>query len=69
MRKLKMATILLYGKNTFSYIHPQMSSDGLNLPTMYPPPPQMPYMEKNNLKIVMNLMLTPFSQREFYIFS
>ena len=40
MRKLKMATI-------FSYIHPQMSSDGLNLPTVYPPP-QMPYMEKNN---------------------
>ena len=44
-----MATILLYGKNKFSYIHPQMSSDGLNLPTM-PPPIQMPYMEKNNWK-------------------
>ena len=39
MRKLKMATILFYGKNKFSYIHPQMSSDGLNLPTVYPPPP------------------------------
>ena len=59
MRKFKMATILSYGKNTFSYIHPQMSSDGLNLPTV-PPPPQMPYMEKNNRKIEMNLMLTPF---------
>ena len=46
MRKLKMATILFYGNNKFSYIHPQMSSDGLNLPTVYPPPtPQMPYME------------------------
>ena len=40
-----MATILFYGKNKFSYIHPQMSSDGLNLPTVYPPPPPMPYME------------------------
>ena len=46
MRKLKMATILLYGKNKFSYIHPQMSSDGLNLP----PPP----------RCLINLMLTPF---------
>ena len=43
MRKFKMATILLYGKNKFSYIHPQRSSDGLNLPTAFlhraPPPP------------------------------
>ena len=41
MRKLKMATILFYGKNAFSltYIHPQMSIDGLNLPTVHPPPP------------------------------
>ena len=60
MRKLKMATILFYGNNKFSYIHPQMSSDGLNLPTVYPPPPQMPYMENITEKIVMNLMLTPF---------
>ena len=37
MRNLKMATILFYGKNKFSYIHPQMSSDGLNLPTVHPP--------------------------------
>ena len=42
MRKLKMATILFYGKHKFSYIHPQMSSDGLNLPTVYPPPPPPP---------------------------
>ena len=56
-----MATILFYGKNKFSCIHPQMSSDGLNLPTVHrPPPPQMPYMEKIIEKIVMNLMLTPF---------
>ena len=46
MRKLKMATILFYGNNKLSYIHPQMNSDGLNMPTVYPPPPQMPYMEK-----------------------
>ena len=60
MRKLKMATILFYGKNAFSYIHPQMSSDGLNLPTVHPPPPpQMPYMEKITERIVINLMLAP----------
>ena len=35
MRKFKMVTILLYGKNTFSYIHSQMSSDGLNLSTVH----------------------------------
>ena len=46
MRKFKMVTIFLYGKNKFSYIHPHMSSDGLNLPTFHPPPPQMPYMGK-----------------------
>ena len=60
MRKFKMDTILLYGKNKFSYIHPQMSSDVMNLPTVHPPPPQMPYMEKITEKIVINLMLTPF---------
>ena len=60
MRKLKMATILFYGKNKLSYSHPQMSSDGLNLPTVHPPPPQMPYMEKITEKIVINLMSTPF---------
>ena len=27
MRKLKMATILLYGNHKFSYIHPQISSE------------------------------------------
>ena len=42
MRKLKMATILFYGNNKLSYIHPQMSSDGLNLPTVYPLPPPPP---------------------------
>ena len=30
MRKFKMVTILLYGKNKFPYIHSQTSSDGLN---------------------------------------
>ena len=39
MRKFKNATIFVYGNNKFSYIHPQMSSDGLNLPTVPPPPP------------------------------
>ena len=48
MRKFKMATIFLYGKNKFSYIHPQMSSDGLNLPTMHPPPPPDALHGKNN---------------------
>ena len=38
MRKFKMATILLYGKNKFSYIHPQMSSNKLNLPTVHSHP-------------------------------
>ena len=50
LRKFKMATILSYGKNKLST---QMSSDGLNLPTVHPPPPsphQMPCMEKNNRK-------------------
>ena len=36
MRKFKMVTILLYGKNKFSYIHSQTSSDGLNLSTVHP---------------------------------
>ena len=41
MRKFKMVTILLYGKNKLSYIHSQTSSDGLNLSTVHPP-----YMKK-----------------------
>ena len=49
MRKFKIATILLYGKNKLYYIHPQMNSDGLNLSHRAPPPMkkphQMPYME------------------------
>ena len=36
MRKFKMVTILLYGKNKLSYIHSQTSSDGLNLSTVHP---------------------------------
>ena len=46
-----MATILFYGKNKFSYIHPHISSDGLNLPTVYPPPPPPDALHgKNNWK-------------------
>ena len=57
MRKFKMVTILLYGKNKFSYIHSQTSSDGLNLSTVHP----LHEKKTRNLteKIVMNLMLTP----------
>ena len=36
MRKLKMVTILLHGKNKLSYIHSQTSSDGLKLSTVHP---------------------------------
>ena len=36
MRKFKMVTIVLYGKNKLSYIHSQTSSDGLNLSTVHP---------------------------------
>ena len=57
-----MATILFYGKNKFSYIHPQMSSDELNLSTVHPPPPPPDALHGTKLteKIVINLMLTPF---------
>ena len=37
-----MATILWYGKSKFSNIHPQMSSDALNMTTVHPPPPPPP---------------------------
>ena len=56
-----MATIMLCEKHKFSYIHPQTSRDGLNLPTMHPPPPNVLHGKKLlTEKIVMNLMLTPF---------
>ena len=38
MRKVKMATILLLYKINYLIFTPQMSSDGLNLPTVHPPP-------------------------------